>query len=322
MRVAARKIIDFHIPKTLIITTENRKTVFERTRILNESNSDRDEFTVVTNPKDIDIFSSFRNKNVKVYPMSSKSFLILEKKKFDILYNHSTTELSNELALRIIENQPVYSVFSNKTYGSDYYIEKLAMPIDIVHSSIRRKGKKYLIGIVIGEDENISVKPDVLFISDLINSLVPALAMDCQIFLFATKNNVIRSNLVVRDCKYQEWISSFIVYDDIKFLTQAFSLLDLVIGYDSFRTRVSIANGTKTIFLFSNTDPNLFPDYENLKKISVDKKIKCIPCSQDLCTILVDSSTQEETCFSLMRNKIPEIIKTSKEILIGGELND
>jgi hypothetical protein len=305
------------IKAVLIITTENRKTVFERTRILNIPYFDKCEFTVVTNPKDVDIFSSLISKNIKVYPLNAKSFLVIENRKFEHLFDHSTTEFGSELALRIIQKNDC-GWNNDPTYYYDYCIEKLAMPIDVVHSSIRRKGKKSLIGIIIGEDEKISVKPDILFISDLINSLVPALAMDCQIFLFATKNNVMRSNLVLRDCKYQEWISSFIVYDDIRFLTQAFSLLDLVIGYDSFRTRVSIANGTKTIFLFSNTDPKLFPDYKNLKKISVDKKAKCIPCNQDLCALLTDSSSQEETCFSLMRYKIPEIIKTTKEILIGG----
>jgi ADP-heptose:LPS heptosyltransferase len=279
------------------------------TYVLNEISKNA-KITIVTNRSDLDIFYTIKEKDIKLYPMDTETFLILQDKFYNEIYNFAQTELSIALLEKmpstlgeplseedVQKNPTFYQQFIrmvNKIMviaPSSYYFEKIPHPIDFIHSRIRRKGK-YLIGINIGEEDDPTIKPPVEMIVNLMEILTDSI--DCTFVLMGTESKV-REAMIRRQAAKSN-ILSVTDINEAPLLAQVLDMCNVVISHESFIMHLSLALKRNTVGLFAYSLPSETNDFPFLIKEVTDSNLKCIPCNGERCPVI--KSTEEGTnCF-------------------------
>ena len=299
--------------KILVVITGSRKKVLKETYIFNDL---LDEYlnniciTIVTDRKNIGLFENINKFKNEVYAITPRSFLILMNIDFDLIINMASEELGmaliNHFEHKLIEGTPFHHPLIEKPLTNiigEYYFEEISHPIDSVHSKIRRNGK-YLIGINIGENEDISKKLPTFFLSNLINKidhLIPS-----KFVLFGTRINKIKFESISRQTSAT--IIDLIGLEHPQALAQAIKLCDIFISLDSFMMHLSLAIKQKTIGLFINTPFKDINNFDVLTKIKTefDFKKECETCvdHKKRCPILYSLSEEDNCLYHFDENKI------------------
>jgi hypothetical protein len=281
----------------------------------NNSNTENYDVALVINEENMPIFSNIPSHlPIKVYPLKAETAFILNRYQFNSIYSDATTEFAEAFVDFIISN-PMNSklvIHENiEHWNVNYYVNPNPI-IDIVHSKIRRNNKKYVIGIIIGEDEHPSLKPSIDSIKDILTHIIVNCNRDCIVYLFSSGDgNETRANALKSSFMYSGWINNEVItLDDVTSLYQAFKLCDTIIGYDSYRMRVAVSSNKPVIGIFMNSLPTSMENYSNLIKIYTGKKLKCSPCYSDRCMTIENSDETSIGCCNMFsQESINEIVE-------------
>lgn len=278
----------------LLVATGDRKKVLQNTHVIAsmqdqigsigysmtaEPWKSKDyNLTIVTDKQNMDIFHSVSIWNTKVYPMTPETFLILEKRPFEVMFMLYGTEFSEAFTVRIYAGNKDMNIAKVPNWAERYYFEKYPHPIDDIHSRIRGKGR-FIVGLNIGEHEEPSRRPPVSMLIDIINEITNK---DIKVVLFGTKGNEIRNNMICRQVRHASSLITMVSLEYAPHLAQALDLCDVIVSHDVFAMHLAVAIGKKTIGLFANTNPAKTGCFENLYKIMTNAKLDCIHSCHDL----------------------------------------
>jgi len=275
----------------IFVSTGERKDVFRDLHILNLLN-ENDTITYLTDRSNFDMFSHFTQRKIIPYEMNAESYIVLIDRRFDILFDFSRTELSRKFAYNC-QVKEVYSympVDYNENPNNMYYFEKMNHPIDVVHSKLKRDGN-FLIGINVGEDEDMTKKIPVRKIVWLMDKL--SSMCKCKFVLFGTYENKIRFEMIKRQISVP--IISFLGLTEAPVLAQAIGMCDVFISTNSFALHLSLAIGSNTVGIFCTNESCSINDFDYFRKIVSTIQPSCFPCDElEECVVIRDNDQTDE----------------------------